>query len=47
MPPQGLTDEEVTALAGQIAEKIEQGVIYPGEIHVTAIKETKVVEYAR
>ncbi len=47
VPPQGLTDEEVTALAGQIAERIEQGVIYPGEIHVTAIKETKVVEYAR
>jgi ribonuclease Y len=47
VPPHGLTDEEVTALAGQIAERIEQGVIYPGEIHVTAIKEMKVVEYAR
>lgn len=47
VPPHGLTDEAVTALAGQIAERIERDVVFPGEIHVTAIKETKVVEYAR
>ncbi len=43
----GLTDEEVTALACAIAGRVENEVIFPGEILVTAIKETKVVEHAR
>lgn len=44
--PSGMPDEEVSALAARIAERIEKEVVYPGEIHVTAIKETKVVEVA-
>ncbi len=45
--PQGLSDQDVIGLAERIAKQIEEKVIFPGEIHVTAIKETKVVEYAR
>lgn len=47
VPPNGMGDDEVTALAGRVAKRIEDEVIFPGEIHVIAIKETKAVEYAR
>ena len=33
--------------AKQIAEKIEEELKYPGEIKVTVMRETRVVEYAR
>ena len=47
VPPNGMVDDEVTARAGRVAKRIEDEVIFPGEIHVIAIKETKAVEYAR
>jgi ribonucrease Y len=34
-------------MARDIALKIEQELKYPGEIKVTLIRETKVIEYAR
>jgi len=34
-------------IAKQIAEKIEEELKYPGEIKVTVMRETRVVEYAR
>ena len=34
-------------MARDIAQKIEQELKYPGEIKVTMIHETRVIEYAR
>jgi len=34
-------------LAKQIADRIQEELNYPGEIKVTAIREMRVIEYAR
>jgi ribonuclease Y len=38
---------EAYQLAKNIASKIESELQYPGEIKVTVIRETRVIEYAR
>jgi ribonuclease Y len=45
--PEKLTDVESKNLARDVALKIEQELKYPGEIKVTVIRETRVIEYAR
>jgi ribonuclease Y len=40
-------DLQAAKIAKQIAEKIEEELKYPGEIKVTVMRETRVVEYAR
>ncbi len=45
--PEKLTDMESKELARNIALKIEQELKYPGEIKVTVIRETRVIEFAR
>lgn len=45
--PEKVNDLEATKLARDIALKIEGELKYPGEIKVTLIRETRVVEYAR
>ena len=40
-------DLQAQKMAKQIAEKIEEELKYPGEIKVTVMRETRVVEYAR
>ena len=45
--PEQITDIEAKNLARNMAEKIESELKYPGEIKVTIIRETRVVEYAR
>lgn len=45
--PEKLNDLETKQLARQITEKIEEEIDYPGEIKVTLIRETKVIEYAK
>jgi len=42
-----VTDEEAVMLSHQIANKIESEMAYPGQIKVTVIRETRVVNYAR
>ena len=42
-----ITDKKATRLAHEIAKEIESQLTYPGEIKVTLIRETRVVEYAR
>ena len=42
-----LWDLQVPKLAKSIAQDIEQELNYPGEIKVTMIRETRVIEYAR
>ncbi len=45
--PEELTDLDARKLARDIADKIEKELQYPGEIKVSVIRETRVVEYAR
>jgi ribonuclease Y len=45
--PEQVSDVEAHKLAREIALKIEQELKYPGEIKVTVIRETKIVDYAR
>jgi ribonuclease Y len=40
-------DLQAAKIAKQIAEKIEEELKYPGEIKVTVMRETRVIEYAR
>ena len=42
-----VNDEQMTVLSREIANGIEEELRYPGEIKVTLIRETRVVEYAR
>jgi ribonucrease Y len=45
--PEKISDVEAKVMARDIANKIEQELKYPGEIKVTVIRETRVIEYAR
>lgn len=45
--PEKITDVECKLMAREVAEKIEQELKYPGEIRVTMIRETRVIDYAR
>jgi len=45
--PDRVTDKNMNRLARDIATEIEQELTYPGEITVTVLRETRVVEYAR
>jgi ribonucrease Y len=45
--PEKVSDAEAKIMAHNIAVKIEQELKYPGEIKVTMIRETRIIEYAR
>lgn len=45
--PEEIDDLEAHKLARDIAKKIEEQMHYPGEIRITLIRETRVIEYAR
>lgn len=45
--PEEIDDYETKKLARQIADRIEEELKYPGEIKVTAIRENRIIEYAR
>lgn len=45
--PEKITDLEAKNLARDIALKIEKDLKYPGEIKVTVIRETRIVDFAR
>jgi ribonuclease Y len=45
--PTKISDGEAMALARSISKKIEQELQYPGQIKVTVVRETRVVEYAK
>jgi ribonuclease Y len=42
-----VSDLDTAKLAKEIAQRIQEELQYPGEIKVTMIRETRVVEYAR
>ena len=41
-----ISDEEAVLLSRDIAKKIEESLTFPGQIKITVIRETRVVEYA-
>lgn len=45
--PRAVSDDDVGALAGEVARKIESEMTYPGQIKVTVIRETRASEFAR
>lgn len=45
--PEAISDLEARKLARDIADQIEKEMQYPGEIKVSVIRETRVIEYAR
>ncbi|OGX17769.1 MAG: ribonuclease Y [Omnitrophica WOR_2 bacterium RBG_13_44_8b] len=45
--PEKITDNDAVNLARDIRKKIEEGMEYPGQIKVTVIRETRVIEYAK
>ncbi len=45
--PEDVSDSQMALMARDIAKRIEQELEYPGEIKVTAIRESRSVEYAR
>ncbi len=45
--PSDMSDAESKTLARNIADKVEADLRYPGEIKVTVIRESRVIEYAR
>ncbi|MCR4325212.1 MAG: ribonuclease Y [Patescibacteria group bacterium] len=45
--PEDISDLEARKLARDIADKIEKELQYPGEIKVSVIRETRIIEYAR
>jgi ribonuclease Y len=45
--PDDMDDIEAASLARNIARKVEEDLVFPGQIKVTVIRETRNVEYAR
>jgi ribonucrease Y len=45
--PNGTDDQHASILARDVAKRIEKEVIYPGEIKVTVVRETRYTEFAR
>ena len=45
--PENINDLEARQLGREIATRIEQDLKYPGEIKITIIRETRVIDYAR
>jgi ribonuclease Y len=45
--PDKLNDEQAYFLARDVAKKIQQEMVYPGQIKVIVLRETRVTEYAR
>ena len=47
LKPEKVDDAGAAALSHDIAKKIEEELEYPGQIKVTVIRETRVVDYAK
>jgi ribonuclease Y len=45
--PEKISDSDAVNMARDIRKKIEEGMEYPGQIKVTVIRETRVIEYAK
>ena len=47
MEPEEINENEATNLARELAKRIEEEVIYPGQVRVCVIRETRTIEYAK
>ena len=45
--PDRLDDVEASKLAHDVSKKIEESVVYPGQIKITVIRETRATSYAK
>lgn len=45
--PDKINDDQMTVLARDVAKKVENEMDYPGQIKVSVIRETRIVDYAR
>ena len=45
--PDKITDDQMTVLARDVAQRVENEMDYPGQIKVNIIRETRVVDYAK
>jgi ribonuclease Y len=45
--PEQVNDAEATMLARDVAKRIENEMVYPGQIRVTVLRETRATDYAR
>ena len=45
--PEQVSEDQMVILARDLAKKIEEEMVYPGQIKVLVLRETKVVEYAK
>jgi ribonuclease Y len=45
--PESISDVSARTLAREIARRVESELKYPGEIRITVIRETRIIEYAR
>ena len=45
--PDQINDDQAFALARSISRKIEADLMYPGQIRVTVLRETRCVEFAK
>ena len=45
--PQTIDDVAASKMARDIVKKIEETLVYPGQIKVTVIRESRTIEYAR
>ncbi len=45
--PDNIDDAEAGVLAKNVAKKIEEELVYPGQIKVTVIRESRAIEYAK
>lgn len=45
--PDQINDREAAKLARDLATAIEQNLTYPGEVKVSVLRETRVIEFAK
>jgi ribonuclease Y len=45
--PEEVDDQQAFTLARSIAHKIEEDLLYPGQIRVTVVRETRCIEFAK
>ena len=45
--PNKVSDDDMTILAHQVRQRIEDNLDYPGNIKVTLVRELRAVEYAK
>jgi ribonuclease Y len=45
--PEEIDDQASLRMARELARRIEEELLYPGQIRITVVRETRCVEYAK